>query len=211
MSRVRSIQIDGETHWFETRGKKATHDQIELLATIQNVDLDDLLDENLTQNEVLHRLRNELGVNPIPIDVLERRREWRAQRQTQPACRICSRVGDSTRHHYINKWILKELSNYASKWADRSKNCIPLCIDCHRDIHDRSNGPVSIAEYLNDEERQFADEALSALAEERPKLLILIARGDDSVYEARLAKDWIEGKFRTEPAEDCIPHLSVVR
>jgi hypothetical protein len=205
MSRARPIEIDGEQHWFDTKNPKATDEQLELLSAITGVELDDLLDEVLTQGEVLKRLRRALGIGPIPPQVLAAREVWRAQRASQPKCRICKKEGDSTKHHFINKWILRELANYTQKWADRSKNCIPVCIHCHRDLHDRSAEAHSIADRLNDDEKRFAEAALTALAEERPKLLILIARGDDSVYEARLVKDWIEGKFRVETPEPTPP------
>lgn len=203
MSRARPIRIDGKEHWFDMKqsSAKATAEQLELLATVERLDLDDLLDEHITQGEVIARLRNALGSDSIPYDVLRRRQEWRAQRQSQPECRMCGKLGDSTRHHFINRWILRELEGYAKLWSDRGKNCIPLCIECHRDIHMRTGESVSIAPYLTDDEKKFADSALTALAEQRPKLLILIAKGDDSVYEARLAKDWFEGKFQTEAVE----------
>lgn len=229
MSRARPITLpDGRVEWFDTKrhGEKATAEQLELLATIATASthtvlyppgeeadtLDDLFEEGLTQGEVLKRLREALGVNPIPVEILEKRQKWREERQIQPECRKCGRKGDSTKHHYVNKWILRELSGYATKWADRSRNCIPVCIDCHRDLHSRDNGPQSIAEYLTNDEKRFVESALSALAEERPKLLILIARGDDSVYEARLVKDWIEGYFKVEEDEKSSrPNLALVR
>lgn len=217
MSRARPIRLpNGETAWFDvTRNhEKATHDQLELLVSICDTELDDLLDENLTRGDVLIRLREALGQgDTIPADVLVRRTKFRAERQALPKCRLCKKEGDSTKHHYINKWILRELADYTRLWADRSKNCIPICIDCHQDLHSRSNGPMSIASVLTDKERRFADAALTALAEERPKLLILIARGDDSVYEARLVKDWIAGLFNVkesavnEPLMTDKPHL----
>jgi hypothetical protein len=213
MSRARPITINGETHWFDTdrNHRKATDKQLELLATVEQVeDFEDLLESNITQGEVIRRLRVALGSpEVIPHWVLEKRQKWRKERAEQPNCRICGKIGDSTKHHFINKWILKELDNYAGKWSNRRENCIPLCIDCHRDLHYRNNGPVSIAEFLTDKEKRYADRALSQLAEERPKLLILIAKGDDSVYEARLIKDWLEGKFEVRPAEASRPLTQV--
>lgn len=203
MSRARSIELNGELFWFDTNknSESATAGQLELLALVEHKDLDELLDEVLTQGEVLKRLRTALGTLPIPDDVLEERRRWRESRQIQPCCRVCGKEGDSTKHHFVNKWILRELSGYTQKWADRSKNCIPVCIDCHRDLHSRQNGTHSVADLLTDEEKQFAEDALQALADERPKLLILIARGSDSVYEARLVKDWIEGRLKVSESE----------
>lgn len=197
MSRARKITIDGETHWFEVRGSKATDRQLELLASVEDTDLEELLEASITQAEVLNRLRLAMG-QTIPHDALLRRQKWRKQRSFAPPCRICGKKGDSTRHHFVNKWILKELDQYRTRWSNRRENCIPVCIDCHRDLHDRSNGPVSIAKYLTDAEKAFANHALEQLAEERPKLIILLARGDDSVYEARLIKDWFEGYFDSD-------------
>lgn len=205
MSRARPITINGETHWFDTdkNHRKATDKQLELLSTVEQVELEDLLESNITQGETLNRLREALGQNPIPMEILARRQAFRKERATQPPCRMCGKLGDSTKHHFVNKWILKELESYERKWSNRKENCIPLCINCHRNLHYRYNGPVSIAEYLTDSEKAYADRALTALAEERPKLLILIAKGDDSVYEARLIKDWFEGKFNIAHAEGC--------
>lgn len=190
------------TYWIDVKknGQTASNEQIELLAVIEQVDLDDLLDAVLTQGEVITRLRYALGQNGvIPTDVLERRQKWRDQRSVQPACRKCGREGDSTRHHFVPKWILKELRDYSSKWADRSKACIDLCIECHRRIHQRlDESDKSIVEFLTEEEKQFAHRALSALSEERPKLLILIARGSSETYETQLVWDWFRGEFDSE-------------
>lgn len=197
MSRARSIILDGEEHWFDMNQNHriATDKQLELLSMVEDLDLEDLLESSVTQGDVLKRLRSALGHDTVPIEVIRKRQRWREERRTAPNCRMCEKVGDSTRHHFVNRWILRELDSYASKWADRKVNCIPVCIDCHRDLHDRSGPAKSIADRLSNEEKRFADRALAQLAEERPKLLILIAKGDDSVYEARLVKDWIEGKF----------------
>lgn len=199
MSRVRPIDMpNGERIWFDTKknGERATAEQLELLATAEELDLDDLLDEDLSQGDILLRLRKALGQGSVPPEVIARRKVWREQRSHQPACRVCGKKGDSTRHHFINKWILRELEYYEQKWADRSKNTIPLCIDCHRQLHSRYEEATSIASFLTDDERAFAEAALSALADERPKLLILIGRGSDTVYESRLIKDWMEGRFK---------------
>lgn len=205
MSRARSITLNGEVHWFDMNKnhRQATDEQLELLATVEDVDLEDLLESNVTQGDVIKRLREALGHDAIPLDVIRRRQAWREARRTAPNCRMCDKVGDSTRHHFVNRWILRELEDYASTWADRKQNCIPVCIDCHRDLHDRSGPAKSIADRLSPGEKEFANRALAQLAEERPKLLILIAKGDDSVYEARLVKDWIEGLF--DPTAVSVP------
>lgn len=211
MSRARSIKHPNGKLWYDTHRmtEQASDEQLELLATVEQIDLDDLLDEILTQQQVVSRLREGLHGGYIPAEVIERRQKWRERRQVQPSCRKCGKVGDSTKHHFVNKWILRELEGYQSKWADRSKNTIPICIDCHRDLHSRENGPESIVSHLSDEEKRFAEAALTALADERPKLLVLIARGDSSVYEARLVKDWFENLFSVK--EEPMKHLMLVR
>lgn len=197
MSRARPIRANGEELWVDMKaqGQEATEKQLELLAAVENVDLDELFDEALTQGEVVKRLRDALG-DTVPESVRVRREKLREERQRVPECRICGKEGDSTRHHFVNKWILKELSHYAQRWADRTKSTIPVCIHCHRDLHSRRHGSHSIVEHLEPEERAFAEAALNALSEERPKILILLARGDIDVYETRLIRDWIEGRFQ---------------
>lgn len=198
MSRARPIKLDNGTIWFDTNrnGERATDEHLEILAQLEGVDLDDLLDDVVTQGEVLRRLKEALGSCPVPPEIYDRIHTARARRQVAPRCRCCGAEGKSTRHHYVNKWILRELSHYASKWADRSKNCIPACIDCHRKLHDRANGKAkSIADLLTDAEKVFAHKAISALLHERPTVFELLVHGDANVYEAQLVKDWCEGKF----------------
>lgn len=217
MSRARHIGLDcshsqdnpclNPHHWFNISEShhKATDEQLELLASVENVDIEDLLEASITQAECLKRLREALGQIPeIPEVVRKRRDKFREQRRAAPPCRICGKEGDSTKHHFVNRWILRELESYERLWANRRENCIPVCIDCHRDLHDRNGTPKSIAHLLTEQEKAFADRALTALSEQRPKLLILIGRGSSSVYEARLIKDWMEGKL--EPAEPPIAH-----
>ena len=204
MSRARPLELpDGTKIWIDTNrnGEKfheaVTDDVLELLSTVEDIDIDDLIDANLNQGEAVQRIRTALGQDLIPQSVIDRRDRLRRERQTQPVCRNpeCGKKGDSTKHHFVNKWMLRELDKYASKWADRSKNCIPLCVKCHRMIHSRSNGVHSIVDWLTDTEKEFAEKALTALSEQHPKLIILVARGEDSTYETRLVRDWIEGRF----------------
>lgn len=202
-SRARPVTINGEQHWFDMsqQGATATDKQIELLAVVEGVDLEDLLEASITQAEVLERLRVALGTT-IPHAALAERQKWRRKRRSAPPCRICEKKGDSTRHHFVNRWILRELSGYAAKWSNRRDNCIPVCIDCHRDLHDRNGTPKSIAHLLTPSEKAFATAALEQLAEERPKLLILLARGDKAVYEAQLVKDWFAGEFDVASSQE---------
>lgn len=212
MSRARYIDLNEEDRvWFDTRlnGERARTDHLELLALVEDIDLDDLLDGHVTQRDVIHRLRDALGQNTIPDEVFTRREEWRAARRIAPKCRICDAKENSTKHHFINKWILRELKEYAKKWSDRTINTIPICLDCHRDLHMRTGPAKSIVEYLTSSEREFAYAALDALCEQAPKLALILARGDDSVYESRLLKDFILGLF--DPSEAVPINPSEVR
>lgn len=200
MSRARPLKVkDSPVLWVDTKSnsKPASEDQLELLATTENVDIDDLLDEGLTQGDVVLRVREAIG-DTIPAGVLEAQEKRREERKEAEKCRLCGKEGDSTRHHFINKWILRELSEYHSKWSDRRDNCIPVCIHCHRELHLRNDEDKSIVKYLEPREKQYVLEALDNLADQRPRLVLLLARGDASVYESQLVKDWINGKFDKE-------------
>lgn len=207
MSRGRPIKIGDEKIWFDTNknGERAKVDHLELLALVEDIDLDDLLDGHVTQGEVIKRLREALGIDNIPDKIVKRREEWRKARHEAPKCRICGKEGESTKHHYVNKWILKELSGYAAKWADRNKNTIPVCITCHRNLHQRDGERKSIVEFLREPEREFVQTALEALGKQRPSLFVLLVTGDDSVYESQLLKDYALGHFRSSDPRPIIP------
>lgn len=199
VSRARPIRLpDGEALWFNTRlnGRDAEVADLELLAAFEDVSLDDLLDENLTQGDLILRLREALGQGGVPPQVEMRRRSAQAERQVQPRCRFCGAEGNSTRHHFVNRWIMKELTNYDEVGA-RSRCTVPVCGSCHVDLHDRSSGTdKSIAAVLNEREREFACDLLERLRREHPKVFGLLAEGDaESVYEARLVRDWLDGLF----------------
>jgi cytochrome c553 len=199
MSRARPIA----GHWFDIQknGQKATVEQLELLATVEGTDFDDFLERQpLTQGDVVKRLRENLG-QTIPEEVFLRRQKWREERQHEKACRLCGTEGDSTRHHFVNRWMLLRLKDYQRKWADRRDNCIPVCLRCHRNLHSRNGVAHSIVPHLNDQERAFAQKALIALKEEQPGLFIWIAEGTDRVYETRLVRDYLEGKFNVPEEE----------
>lgn len=197
MSRARDIEVGNETIWFDTRldGEKARLDHLEVLALVEDIDIDDLLDGHVTQKDVIFRLREALGQNGVPEEIKERRAKWKEARRAAPKCRICTELGDSTKHHFVNKWILRELKDYARLWADRSVNTIPVCLECHRNLHERNGPAKSIAEHLTREEKDFAYRALEAFREQKPSMSWLVTRGDDSVYEARLMKDFVIGLF----------------
>lgn len=192
MSRARKV---AGCWWDVSRnGQKASGDQLELLASVEDVEIDDILDSSLTQGDVVTRLRSALGLGAIPAAIVARREERRKERQTKPKCRICDAVGNSTAHHFVNKWIMKELSNYVEV-APRRLCTIPVCIECHRDLHFRGGLARSIVPHLTDDEKAFANALIERLRKEKPKLFDLLSDGEDSVYEARLIKDWIAGKF----------------
>lgn len=195
---------NGQKLWFDRKlsGTKATAEQLELLAAIENVSLDDILDEGLTQGEVLERLRTALGEGVVPPEILERRRAQKAAAAMQPKCRICSEFGwecegSITRHHFIPRWLMLQLENYQA-YAARVRCTIPICVGRHRDLHLRgdTDTPKSIAQFLTDNERKFAQKMLDELREQHPKIFDLIAGGDGSTYEAILASDYMSGRFR---------------
>ena len=210
VSRARSITINGNQIWFQMYpAKKATDEQLELLASAENVDLEEILEAGITQSECITRLRKALGQVPeIPEYIRKRRDKFREQRRSAPPCRVCGKEGDSTKHHFVNRWILRELESYERLWSNRRENCIPVCIDCHRDLHDRNGTPKSIAHLLTEKEKAFADRALSALSEQRPKMFMLIVRGSSEVYEAQLLKDWIAGRFECTGVKDNVSESS---
>lgn len=207
MSRARPFTHNGVTHWFDRRAK-ATPAQLELLADIEGVDIDDLLDEGLSQRQVLVRLHEGTNDNLIPAEVIERRRERARVAAIEPVCRICGTDGDCegriTRHHYVPRWMMLMLENYQA-YAARSKCTIPICVGRHQDLHYRGEieeeRPKSIVPYLTEPERKFAQKMLDELRTQQPVLFDLIAGGDERSYEGQLLKDYFAGEFRK--ADDC--------
>lgn len=205
MSRVRPITFGDRTHWFDTRrnNNQATVGQLELLADVKGISLDDLLDESLTQAQVLDRIREAINPDAIPAHILEARRERRAAAANESVCRICAITGDEcegviTRHHFIPRWLMLELENYVA-YAARSKCTIPICLGRHRDLHSRTNGtPKSITQFLTVDERKFAQKMLDELKEQHPKIFELIVAGDADAYEAQLMLDYQRGMFLSE-------------
>lgn len=207
MSRARPIGIrsDGEPAlWVDTdlNGCRASTKQIEYLAALEDVEIDDLLDEGLTQREAVERLRSILGEGGIPADVEARRQQQRVERSVRPPCRLCGKLEDSTRHHFLPKYLMRELSNYVD-WADRRKCTVYVCRDCHDWLHDRKSGEKSIASMrqpdgepvLDPQHRRMISQMIEQLRRERPVLFDLMANGDRSVYEACLVQDWLLGRF----------------
>lgn len=202
MSRARPISIAGEQYWFDIKlnSQRATASQLSLLADAEGIPVDDLLDETLSQGQVITRLREVLHGNLVPDYVLEERRKRREAMASVPGCRICTAhgaecEGEITRHHFIPRWIMRELENYVA-YAARSRCTIPICIGRHRDLHFRDgNGGKSIIPYITDAERAFGAKLLDELQEQHPKIFALISGGDETTYEGQLFKDYREGLF----------------
>lgn len=203
MSRSRPF-IDprnGEEIWFDQRAR-ATAAQLELLADIEGIDLDDLLDEDISQRQVLYRLRVVTEGDLIPPEVLARRQERIRLAELDPICRICDSLGWEcegriTRHHYVPRWMMLLLENYQA-YAARSKCTVPICVGRHRDLHLRGseNGPKSIIPFLTVDERRFAQKMLDELRHERPHIWELLEGGDENTYEWQLLRDYHLGEFR---------------
>lgn len=200
MSRARPITLpDGTQLWFDrgASNKKATPDQLAWLAAVEDTPIDTLLDEGLSQGHVLMRLRNVLTPGVIPLDIIERRRKAREEARKQPACRICTTLGfecdgDITRHHFVPRWMMLELENYAA-YAARSKCTIPICIGRHRDLHldDDTETPKSIAQFMTDDERKFAQKMLEELEWQHPSMFKFIRNGAaGKEYERQLIEDF---------------------
>jgi hypothetical protein len=182
--------------------KKATSEQLELLSAAENIPLDDLLDEGLSQGEIRRRLTDIFHADVIPYEVIERRRRQREAAAQEPICRICAAMdwkceGRITRHHFIPRWLMLQLENYQA-YAARVRCTIPICVGRHRDLHIRGDEdtPKSIVEFLNDRERKFAQKMLDELRKQHPAIFDLIAGGDEATYEAQLIKDYMAGRFR---------------
>lgn len=211
MSRARQIN----DIFFDTKGSvRATVNQLELLADVENINIDDLLDEGLSQGQAYNRIQMILNCDVIPPEVLERRRLRRLLAKSQPACRICSTndwecEGSITRHHFVPRWLMLQLDNYQA-YAARVKCTIPICVGRHRDLHYRDKGEKSIVRFLTEDERKFAEKMLDELREEHPKIFDLIAGGDaDYAYEAQLLKDYFHGEFRsTRDAYQAVDRLA---
>lgn len=199
MSRAR--EIGGV--WFDQKrnSQKATVEQLELLAAAENVPVDDLLDEGLSQGDAQLRLRDALGEGVIPWDILERRRASKEAARRDKPCRICTEYeweceGNITRHHFIPRWMMLMLENYQA-YSARSRCTIPICLGRHRDLHIRGDEqtPKSIAQFLTDYERGFAQKMLTEFREQHPRVFDLLAGGDEATYEYQLVRDYQLGRF----------------
>jgi len=188
----------GQLHWFDVHSM-ATDGQLELLADVEGLDIDDLIDSNLSSREVLYRL-NQFS-NLIPSEVLERKRARRELSRIVPVCRLkgddCE--GRMTRHHFIPRWAMLALENYG-RYSPRSYCTIPLCMHHHRYFHIRDDQDKSIASLLSDEERKLAGHLLRSLKRERPAIYELMA-GGEGTYEYQLVRDFQLGHFRQRDSQ----------
>lgn len=191
MSRARKVA--GRWWDMNENGSRATLSMIELLASVEDSEFEELLEANLTQGDVVLRLRVALGEGDVPESVSERREARKEWRKTQRECRKCGKHGDSTRHHFFNKWMMKEISDYPQFSRDRCT--IPLCRTCHSQLHSRKRGNKSVVTLLTPEERDVAERLSSKLYYERPRLWRTVAGGEDNVYESRFLRDWLMGRF----------------
>lgn len=206
MSRARdwTHPITGEVFWFDSYDT-ATVKQIEVLAEMEDVDIDDLLDERLSTRAVLYRLNHNSGL--IPHEIIEQRRA-RVLRMQQPlVCRYhddpddCE--GSITRHHFVPRWLMLELPDYIN-YAPRVYCTIPACVGWHRALHIRDGNDKSIVPYLTEAECDITDHLIESLKEVRPVLFDLIAHGDNTSYEWQLIHDWQEGKFARGQQDDLV-------
>ncbi len=112
MSRARPINLFGDQVWFDTQqnGQHCKVAHLELLASAENISIDDLLDESLNQGELIKRLRKALDQGVIPPEILERHRQRKAEAANLPQCRICGFgiecEGTITRHHFVPRWMI---------------------------------------------------------------------------------------------------------
>jgi hypothetical protein len=199
MSRARdwTHPVTGEVFWFDAYDSEASVEQLELVAEMEGKDLDDVLDERLSVRAVLFRLNDSSGL--IPTEIIEEKRKQRATHREPLVCRFHENPeeceGILTRHHFVPKWLMLELPDYA-EFAPRSYCTIPACAGWHRFLHLRSNGGnKSIAPYLTDAEKEIANHLIASLRQERPKIYALLAAGDRSSYEWQLVHDFRRGLF----------------
>lgn len=201
MSRARPYREleTGITYWFDYRNPVATPEHLELLADVEQVDLDDLIDAGLSQRQVLFRLHE--AEKLIPALVIERRNKRLEKASIQPVCRICDLhgwecEGKITRHHFVPRWLMRELDHY-QRYAAKSRCTVPVCIGRHRDLHYRDNDlDKSIVQYLTSSERELAEEILLELKDEHPAIFELISGGSTESYEYSLVRDFLTGRFR---------------
>lgn len=206
MSRARdwTHPLTEEVFWFDAYDSQATVEQLELLAEMEDADIDDLLDERLSTKAVLYRLNHNSGL--IPHEIIEQKRARVIIQQRPLVCRYhddpAECEGIITRHHFVPRWLMLELPDYIN-YAPRAYCTIPACTGWHRTLHLRDGkGNKSIAPFLTEAESDIADHLIESLKEVRPVLFDLIAHGDRNSYEWQLIDDWQQGRFTHEGQQD---------
>lgn len=199
MSRARdwTHPLTGKIFWFDAHDCEATVEQLEVLAEMENAEIDDLLDERLSTKAVLWRLNHNSGL--IPHKIIEQKKARALSTQRPLICRYHNShkdcEGSITRHHFVPRWLMLELPDYIN-YAPRSYCTIPACVGWHRILHLRDGRDnKSIASYLTGAECDIADHLIESLKEVRPVLFDLLANGDETSYEYTLVHDWLEGRF----------------
>lgn len=206
MSRAKKIVLpNDEDKWYDSRtlGSPAEPELLELLADIDNISLDELLEQGLSRSEAYDKLRKALGQGGIPEEVLKQREKRRKTQNAPAECRICNSwqptngcEGRITKHHFVPKWCMKELENYQA-YSTRQICTIPLHLNVHRDLHLRNSGAnKSVYHLLKPDERELAHKMLTEFREQHPVIFEIQLAGDIEVYEACLVNDFIHGKFR---------------
>jgi hypothetical protein len=202
MSRARdwTHPLTGEVFWFDAYDSEATVEQLEVLAEMEDAEIDDLLDERLSTKAVLYRLNHNSGL--IPHEIIEQKKARVLSSQRPTVCRFhddpAECEGIITRHHFVPRWLMLELPDYIN-YAPRAYCTIPACVGWHRFLHIRDGeGNKSIAPHLTEAESDIAEHLIESLKDVRPALFDLIARGDRTSYEWQLIHDFQEGKFSHE-------------
>jgi hypothetical protein len=190
----------GRVYWFDSYDSEATVEQLEVLAEMENAEIDDLLDERLSTKAVLWRLNHNSGL--IPHEIIEQKKARDLSMQRPLVCRYHDDSKDCegriTRHHFVPRWLMLELPEYVS-YAPRSYCTVPACVGWHRSLHLRDGkSNKSIAPYLTDAEKDIVDHLIESLKEVRPVLFDLILGGDLRSYEYTLLNDWQNGLFNTK-------------
>ncbi len=191
--------ITNVTYWFDAYDSEATVEQLEVLADMEDAEIDDLLDERLSTRAVLYRLNHNSGL--IPHEIIEQKRARVQSAQRPLVCRYHDDPDDCkgaiTRHHFVPRWLMLELPDYIN-YAPRAYCTIPACVSSHRELHMRDGiSDKSIVDRLTIDERRLADRMLSELKEARPVLFDLLLAGDPKYsYESQLILDFARGRFR---------------
>ena len=211
MSRVREVSglyFDKHKH-----NEDPTVGQLERLADLSGDPIEDLLEAGFNQKQVMEALRSLEGTMNRPPHIRAKIRLAEDQ-----ACRICTPLsqvceGQITRHHFVPKWMMKELEDYRA-YASRGVCTIPICLGRHRDLHLRGEEPrratldrllrrpkrsltsKHVSDILSQEERGFADKLIQEFRDQHPGIFDNMVAGDETSYEHILVMDFLKGRFK---------------